>query len=490
MIRIVFLLLVFSTSAVAQTSAIDRYIGNVLDIENLTEDELAELLPLDRPEPFATYVASTMDWPDTVLDWRNFMRDVESLRLNKLIGASTGGAGTTALVAPVSVPALVGLGIERGSVLQQNNGTVTTLRGNALGLAKLAVGAEQFPYCAQIDMDNCRTLYRRLRQLSGSVSFEHLTSPGQTPLDSEDLFGDEFRMASWGVHLDLTPSNNLDDPKYIENWHTEIARLRGSEIVGNLSLAVFMLAETDGFQEGNKAILNALKAADPQNRKAVLEAKLNAFITQLDQTNPLLREEIQALQRASEAYFTLRDAAVRAAHIHKLSLKYTNSRAQNEPSRSTLRLVYSHQPTDAPVLVTLNFGASFYNRSNDDARLRDLQFGAQIDRPLPSIGRFERPVLSLAGYYQWMKHDALLTIPAGDFAPGTAIALAGEASKLLGTKGHIGIVQLKVSVPISDTVVIPLSTTWSNRTELIKENDVRVQVGFTLDLDSLFLSDD
>jgi hypothetical protein len=35
-------------------------------------------------------------------------------------------------------------------------------------------------------------------------------------------------------------------------------------------------------------------------------------------------------------------------------------------------------------------------------------------------------------------------------------------------------------------VKVPFSVTWSNRSELIKEKDVRAQVGITLDLDPLF----
>jgi hypothetical protein len=35
-------------------------------------------------------------------------------------------------------------------------------------------------------------------------------------------------------------------------------------------------------------------------------------------------------------------------------------------------------------------------------------------------------------------------------------------------------------------VKVPLSVSWSNRTELIEESDVRGQIGLTLDVDGLF----
>ena len=57
---------------------------------------------------------------------------------------------------------------------------------------------------------------------------------------------------------------------------------------------------------------------------------------------------------------------------------------------------------------------------------------------------------------------------------------------LLGTKGHIGVVQGKLTIPINGIVRVPISVTWSNRTELIKQEDLRGQIGLTFDLDNVF----
>ena len=55
-------------------------------------------------------------------------------------------------------------------------------------------------------------------------------------------------------------------------------------------------------------------------------------------------------------------------------------------------------------------------------------------------------------------------------------------------QGHIGFLQAKLTIPIKESgIKVPLSITASNRTELIKEKDVRGSVGITLDLDT-FLS--
>jgi len=56
---------------------------------------------------------------------------------------------------------------------------------------------------------------------------------------------------------------------------------------------------------------------------------------------------------------------------------------------------------------------------------------------------------------------------------------------LLAEKGHIGIVQAKVTCSVKGSPVkIPIALTWANRTELIKANEVRGNVGILLDMDS------
>jgi hypothetical protein len=48
------------------------------------------------------------------------------------------------------------------------------------------------------------------------------------------------------------------------------------------------------------------------------------------------------------------------------------------------------------------------------------------------------------------------------------------------------VVQGKLTVPLNNTIKTLISVTGANRTELINEQDIRGQVGVTLDLDSLF----
>ena len=54
-------------------------------------------------------------------------------------------------------------------------------------------------------------------------------------------------------------------------------------------------------------------------------------------------------------------------------------------------------------------------------------------------------------------------------------------------KGHIRLLQIKLTLPTSNAAItFPISFTYSNRTELIKESEVRGQIGFAFNLDALF----
>jgi len=54
-------------------------------------------------------------------------------------------------------------------------------------------------------------------------------------------------------------------------------------------------------------------------------------------------------------------------------------------------------------------------------------------------------------------------------------------------KGPINFGQVKLEIPTgSSGVRIPISMTFSNRTELIKESDVRGHIGITFDFDKIF----
>jgi len=86
------------------------------------------------------------------------------------------------------------------------------------------------------------------------------------------------------------------------------------------------------------------------------------------------------------------------------------------------------------------------------------------------LGFLKDSVISFAGKYQRLNTDIVDEL--GMIVPGT--------------KGDIGVGQFKWTIPIGDTGLrLPLSFTFANRTELIKEKEVRGNFGLTIDFDSI-----
>jgi hypothetical protein len=150
---------------------------------------------------------------------------------------------------------------------------------------------------------------------------------------------------------------------------------------------------------------------------------------------------------------------------------------QRIPDLSSLTLVLEKGFTgvDAPELTVNASGTWFHSTVKPDAsRWRDYRASMQLDVPLKEIQNVGQPTLSFSGQFL-----ALLEEPLGE-----KVMLNGVT---IDRRGNMGIFQAKLSIPIKDSgVKVPIAFTYASRTELIKEKDIRGNVGLTLDLDSLF----
>jgi hypothetical protein len=222
---------------------------------------------------------------------------------------------------------------------------------------------------------------------------------------------------------------------------------------------------------------------------------LNGAVTDLvavAQTNSEFQKKVDAVVVAMGNYFGRRDSALAAVvNQFSASVEYDDERPQNQPSQSSVKLILSYRP-DLPAALQLTFNstASWYDNAPAQGaakRFRDAQAALQVDRTLTSNDSSMGTALTFGYYFQYMADNALLTIPSGNLAPGTSIALPGDASALLNTKGSIHIAQLGLTFSISGTgIKIPVTLSYSNRTELIRSSDIRGHFGISYDLDSLF----
>jgi hypothetical protein len=71
--------------------------------------------------------------------------------------------------------------------------------------------------------------------------------------------------------------------------------------------------------------------------------------------------------------------------------------------------------------------------------------------------------------------------------PELKISVSADGEVTPNSNGDIAVGQIKFTIPIGDLGIrLPLSVTFANRTDLIKESTVRANFGFTFDLDPLF----
>jgi len=109
----------------------------------------------------------------------------------------------------------------------------------------------------------------------------------------------------------------------------------------------------------------------------------------------------------------------------------------------------------------------------------DLTFNAGVEHLRAIAGMAHRTRLEMAG-------QLLLRLTPDRNIGGrgpVSFALAGSGS-LDTQRGSESVykIQARLLLPIAEGVTVPISTTWASRTDLIDEDHVRAQVGFSFDL--------
>src|ERR1039457_4388295 len=463
-------------------------------------DVFRELLPTRRPDVFPAYIRETRFNRSAALT--SLAQQVTDGQMNKMVTGTAGGSGSTSLLSNAVAADILSLATEYGAVTQTNSGNTTTLRANALGITGLLAGN---PYlgCTSLAVGDCTEESRILRGFSASLSVDTPGGSGTSTVNgtngvtgapaAANILASGYRMSAWGVRFDWSHKSLYDlkqmIPDFAKQWVDQMKAVSTSSTEKELDAAIPPLMKDLGTGwEG--PFLDALQKADSDSLESTLAQQLDSLIDARATRDPDFMTKVQRAQNAVLASFAQRDAILQKLQSKNFSTEFNSRHPLGQPNMSNVRLIVSHQPSKAPLRFTANFAAEWYDAvptGVKQGRLRDLQAAVQADRRLGDLPKLGTATLTLAYYSQWMKDNALITIPAGNTAPGTGIVLPGAASTLLATKGNIDIFQAKVTVPIKGgTVKVPISFTWSNRTELINESEKRGQIGLTLDLDSIF----
>jgi hypothetical protein len=158
-----------------------------------------------------------------------------------------------------------------------------------------------------------------------------------------------------------------------------------------------------------------------------------------------------------------------------VTFDYTDNRATQVsapqlklPDTSAFTLIAEASPFNGGDF-TVNAVATIFNAKPQglvNNTLRDFQVSSQLDVPLnrSSVAKVSDFVMSFSGEYQRVLQNVLPMINSTPTISNPDAAL----------KGDIATGQIKVTIPLKGSgVKIPVSFTVANRTELIKERDIR-----------------
>jgi hypothetical protein len=422
------------------------------------------------------------------LDDKAFAGILEVRRIDKQIGASNGGAGSTNLVPSGSVPALFGLAMEYGGLTESFSGTTATFRTTP---AKL-IGAMLNLYGPNAKPPSDRTLLA-LEHLSLSVSFDTSRTASANTDSGTTLLANYQQLSQITARYIII---NDRDPLAAKNWR-KIRNLSLADSSVNVANAgrdlVAPLSNLQGYDDALTKAGNSFDAVASDPSEDSLKKILVTYVQDLQ----LLTALIPDWQERARAY---RDARIKLDAQHSelyrqiakapsLSLEYDLNRpplvsasgtttlptpSAGSPDLSTISLVYVASLFSSE--YTLNANVNFFNEARTDMKgnFRDFQIAGKWDIPVGHIPTFlAKGTLTFSGLFEHLHQKPL----------GVGLTINDVA---VNQPGNMGIFQAKYSIPMGDSgIQIPISFTASNRTELIKERDIRGNVGITFDLDKL-----
>lgn len=446
------------------------------------------------------------------------VRRFESSRTDKQSGPGGGGVASTSVVSQGAVAKTLSIATEYGALTQSVTGQVITVRGNLAGLPSALVRNNILPYCeyrAEAQAQHpvrgedtnpyCidRPLLNGLRRVSFGVSFDASrdaqsltgTATGSAPVQQVTFTGKKREVTSASGRLELWNRRDVTSKDFLKTWQDKVGAtmdLVTRDLANDdtpdviYRLPMYRAWQTESEQRllsagGDRARI--LAAIDESYRDLALRAR-NSL--------PDLDERVQRASATFSRYFLAQDELIDSlATKPVLAFEYTNNRPLGQPPISNFRLIFD-LPMTAQTRVVANAAIETYDSVPTDAggkvkKFRDAQGGLELTHGLGAASIVGPAVLSLAGYYQWQNSAALLEIDPANPLPGISFTgLPADAKTIFAKSGNIYLFQAKLAIaPSGSGVKVPVSVTYSNRTELIDKPNWRAQVGVTYDFDSL-----
>jgi hypothetical protein len=400
-------------------------------------------------------------------------------------GATSGASGSTSAVVNPLLPAIFGAAIENGAITRTVSGTTITFKANPAGLV-CAAKADAATAVALRMREACNTFWSRF---GVTASFD--TARGEKKTELADLATLNSQFTELVVRYEALNRRDVTLERVEEAAQPFLAR--ASDLALKQQALSSLLAASQAKIESE---LTALVSSSPwkgstgEVRRRMVEEVVRKVVAETTLPAPAAAEARTLWRETLEAYQRVEEAIAGALVV---TLDYSRQRADiaagdlaggiipegtRPPDLHVARVAAAKAPL--PNLdLTANASIALFDEEREGMPgvFRDVRVGVEGKFKLRALNGYGRPTLSFAGLYTYLHQSPL----------GLGITTFNGVS--ITERGHIGVFQTKLEFPTANNSVrIPLSFTFSNRTELIKESEVRGQIGVSFNLDSLFAS--
>lgn len=442
----------------------------------------------------------------------DFFLTADKKRTDKQIGSSPNSAGTTSLAVKGGAPSIIGWAVENGAATSSITGNTVTVRVNPYGLLR-AIGGRGFlgegfltnlknpkseetktqdflrKFSTSFSFDTIRgnenpTFIVSQQQLSAfSVRYEFINQRTPYSQTAQKKFREfvsqnskTFNQYDQLIDKLVDQNNGTFKNSALQGWLDETNRK--IKAIPNPSKEKVKLIQNQ-LKPGDENLAEVLKLVDAESTRKykeavrlVIQEQLNSFPVDQLLEDPVVKTAFEDFANLTVSYEKQRQNFIKEVNKGTVAaFEYTNNREPVAPDTSNFRFIYENGRFFNNTDFTFNASLTMYNKKpmfTGVKRVRDFQFALQTDTTLENFGD---TVVTFAGRYERLNTDVV--DPLGVVMPNS--------------KGDVAVGQFKFTIPIADWgIKLPLSLTFANRTDLIKESTVRANFGFTFDLDPIF----
>ena len=402
----------------------------------------------------------------------DFVLGLERKRTDKQVGADSKSSGTTSLAVKGGMPSVIGWAVENGGATTSTNGTSVTVRVNPYGLGKAVFLREGF--ISNFQENRTDSFERFLKKVYFGFTFD--TTRGTDP---PVFIGSKQQLSAVSFRYEFINDRNPNLKKNQQKFD-KFFDANGTKLIENISDATIKIeayVEKGGSLEGwFKRFSDEVNNLTPTQKQdeAVVGKIIDKYLEELPNVDKQVTESFAEYLKSQQTFIIAKEKVLEEINKGTVTtFEYTNYREPIAPDTSNFRFIWEKgvfKNTD----FTFNASLTMYNKKPNIAgvkKIRDFQFALQMDTPLENTFGLGDSVLSFAGRYERLNGDTVDAL--GVVTPNS--------------KGDVAVGQLKLTIPIANWgIKLPLSVTFANRTDLIKESTVRANFGFTFDLDPLF----